>query len=233
MTERSATVFKMHRCNRCDKVFTRRDNLERHMKDKHGNDSGYDTHGEDSESDMSTSREHDSDYSINSPDADSNDSTSVSSNDDYSAEVNIGSSDASADEDTDEPQEGSDMDFYSVDPWIELTGNVYSANSSAAKEHYNAFISSGMSSATALRATFREMKPLYLKDLQENYRAQLRFIERLKKDATHRKIMESIRSKVSDGYDRIEAIDSVVDQRRHLLKRKLTLEMQAIMLEED
>jgi ABC-type Zn2+ transport system substrate-binding protein/surface adhesin len=136
------------------------------------------------------------------------------------------------DEDDDDDDEDEGHGRYQIDPWVELTYSVYAKYSDAATEKFEEYVQSGQSTRDAIHSTFTDLKPLYLKELLSRYRHLMELVASLKKDPTHRKIKESITEKRASGYDRLEAIESAVEDRRHLLKRKLSAGMQEIEFEE-
>jgi cobalamin biosynthesis protein CobT len=143
------------------------------------------------------------------------------------------SSEDDDDDDDDDDDEDEEHGKYRIDPWVELTYPVYAKYSDAATEKFEEYVQSGQSPRDAIDSTFTDMEPLYLKELLSRYRHLMELVASLKKDPTHRKIKESITEKRASGYDRLEAIESAVEDRRHLLKRKLSAGMQEIEFEEE
>jgi ABC-type Zn2+ transport system substrate-binding protein/surface adhesin len=140
--------------------------------------------------------------------------------------------DESSEDDEDDDDEDEEHGRYRIDPWVELTYPVYAKYSDAATEKFEEYVQSGQSTRDAIDSTFTDLKPLYLKELLSRYRHLMELVASLKKDPTHRKIKESITEKRASGYDRLEAIESAVEDRRHLLKRKLSAGMQDIEIDE-
>ena len=133
------------------------------------------------------------------------------------------SSEDEAGERSEEEEDGhSDGGDEEGDPWEELILDAASTLRSRYEELRESFENDGMSELDAKKHAFSEILPELEKALRNIYIDRLHWMWDMKKDPTHKKIMETRKRLLEDDdFDEDEALTAAVKKRKFLLKRLL------------
>ena len=180
-------------CQYCGRVFNRGYNLRRH------------------EDEYCPYREEDNSSDECSPPKKSRDA------EDDEDDVSSSSCDESSEysEDDDEIKE-------EIDPWATLIEDAKVIVRSKYEELLNVFQMNGQDKNIAKQKAFEKILPDFQKEFADVYMDNIRWIKALKKDAVHRKIMQTKEALINeDSFDPDEALSAAVDKRKFLLKKLL------------
>ena len=111
----------------------------------------------------------------------------------------------------------------------EIQSSEDDASSVAMQKHKAAFqemkmnlTQSGLDEETAGETAYSNILPELQKELESIYLQRLQWIQQLKKDPVHKKIMETKDALVNDNhFDQEEAMEAAVNKRKFIIKRHL------------
>ena len=109
-----------------------------------------------------------------------------------------------------------------VDPWMPMVEEAVQEHKTAFQEMKMNLIHSGLDEQTAGEKACSSILPELQKELESIYLQRLQWIQRLKKDPVHKKIMQRKDAFVNnDDFDPEEAMEAAVNKRKFLIKRHL------------
>ena len=109
-----------------------------------------------------------------------------------------------------------------VDPWMPMVEEAMQEHKTAFQEMKMNLIHSGLDEQTAGEKAYSSILPELQKELESIYLQRLQWIQRLKKDPLHKKIMQTKDAFVNnDDFDPEEAMEAAVNKRKFLIKRRL------------
>ena len=108
------------------------------------------------------------------------------------------------------------------DPWMPMVDEAMQQHEAAFEEMKKNLIDSGLDEQSAGEKAYSNIFPQLQKELEGIYMERLLWMNQLKKDPVHKKIMQTKLAFVeNDDFDREEAIEAAIDKRRFLIKRIL------------
>ena len=142
-------------------------------------------------------------------------SLTVGSEDDASSVTNDGSqSSMTVDSETEEEEE--------ADPWMPTVEEAMQKHKVASQEMKINLTQSGLDEETAGETAYSNILPELQKELESIYLQRLQWIQQLKKDPVHKKIMQTKDALVNDDhFDPEEAMEAAFNKRKFLIKRRL------------
>ena len=106
------------------------------------------------------------------------------------------------------------------DPWSPLRQKVGKDLKGPYLKEVQQFVDTGKSQDYAENAAFNTLLPVSRRRLRRTYLERLKWTHRIKHDATHRKVMKTLRRFIEeDDMDFDEAAESAVPKRKFLLNR--------------
>ena len=124
------------------------------------------------------------------------------------------------DENSGSEEEDEDPDY---DPWLPLRRKVREDIEEKYIKEVKRFLDMGKTQDYAANAAFNVLLPLSRRRLRRTYLQRLLWTHRIKRDALHRKVMNTLqRFMDEDDMDFEEAAESAVEKRKFLLNRTLT-----------
>ena len=109
-----------------------------------------------------------------------------------------------------------------VDPWMPMVEEAMQKHKPAFQEMKMNLTQSGLDEETAGETAYSNILPELQKELESIYLQRLQWIQQLKKDPVHKKIMETKDALVNDDhFDQEEAMEAAVNKRKFLIKRHL------------
>ena len=137
---------------------------------------------------------------------------SQSSEDDASSVATDGSqSSMTGDSETEEEE---------ADPWMLMVEEAMQKHKAAFQEINMNLTQSGLDEETAEETAYSNILPELQQELETIYLQRLQWIQQLKKDPVHKKIMQTKNALVNDDdFDPEEAMEAAVNKRQFLIKR--------------
>ena len=109
-----------------------------------------------------------------------------------------------------------------VDPWMPMVEEAMQKHKAAFQEMKVNLTHSGLDEEIAGETAYSNILPALQKELESIYLQRLQWIQQLKKDPVHKKIMETKDALVNDDhFDQEEAMEAAVNKRKFLIKRHL------------
>ena len=109
-----------------------------------------------------------------------------------------------------------------ADPWMRMVEEAMQKHKAAFQEIKMNLTQSGLDEETAGETAYSNILPELQKELETIYLQRLQWIQRLKKDPVHTKIMQTKNALVNDDhFDLEEAMEAAVNKRQFLIKRHL------------
>ena len=109
-----------------------------------------------------------------------------------------------------------------LDPWMPMVEEAMQKHKAAFQEMKMNLTQSGLDEETAGETAYSNILPELQKELESIYLQRLQWIQQLKKDPVHKKIMETKDALVNDDdFDQEEAMEAAVNKRKFLIKRHL------------
>ena len=109
-----------------------------------------------------------------------------------------------------------------ADPWMPMVEEAMQKHKAAFQEMKMNLTHSGLDEQTAGETAYSNILPELQKELKSIYLQRLQWIQQLKKDPVHKKIMQTRDSVVNDDdFDPEEAIEAAVNKRKFLINRHL------------
>ena len=139
----------------------------------------------------------------------------LSSEDDASSVATHGShSPMTGDSESEEEEE--------ADPWMPMVEEAMQKHKAAFQEMKMNLTHSGLDEETAGETAYSNILPELQKELECIYLQRLQWIQELKKDPVHKKIMQTYPAFVNDDdFDPEEALEATVNKRKFLIERRL------------
>lgn len=161
----------MFRCDRCQKCFTRKDNMNRHIRTMHGlSEFENDTNGDD-ESQASVSSE---DLGTDNDSKGNHSETDSTLSDDSGDEFDGGWNNTDSEED-------------SNDPWDVIVSQTYDTFNSKYQKEVNKLIQDGDDENVARTTVYDEFIPIFRKDIASKYLNRILWYDRMKMNPIHKK----------------------------------------------
>ena len=108
------------------------------------------------------------------------------------------------------------------DPWMSMVEEAMQNHRTTFEEIKMNFIHSGLDEQSAIEKAYANILPKIQKELESIYMERLLWMQQLKKDPIHQKIMQTRDSFVdTDDFDPDEAMEAAVNKRKFLIKRLL------------
>ena len=108
------------------------------------------------------------------------------------------------------------------DPWMPMVDEAMEQHDVAFEEMKMNLIDSGLDEQSAREKAYSKKFPQLQKELEGIYMERLSWMNQLKKDPVHEKIMQTKEAFVeNDDFDPEEAIEAAIDKRKFLIKRIL------------
>ena len=109
------------------------------------------------------------------------------------------------------------------DSWMPMVEEVMQKHKAAFEEmKMNYILESGLNKQSADQKTYANILSKLQKELASIYLQRLQWIQQLKKDPVHKKIMQTKSALVNgDDFDPEEAMEAAVNKRKFLIKRRL------------
>ena len=108
------------------------------------------------------------------------------------------------------------------DPWMPMVDEAMQQDETAFEEMKNNLIDSGLDEQSAREKAYSNIFPQLQKELEGIYMERLLWMNQLKKDPVHKKIMQTKEAFVgNDDFYPEEAIEAAIDKRKFLIKRIL------------
>ena len=108
------------------------------------------------------------------------------------------------------------------DPWMLMVDEELQQHEAAFEEMKMNLIDSGLDEQSAREKAYSNIFPQLQKELEGIYMERLLWMNQLKKDPVHKKIMQTKEAFVeNDDFDPEEAIEAAIDKRKFLIKRLL------------
>ena len=105
-----------------------------------------------------------------------------------------------------------------ADPWMPMVEEAMQKHKAAFQE----MTQSGLDEKTAGETAYSNILPELQKELESIHLQRLQWIQQLKKDPVHKKIMQTKNALVNDDdFDPEEAMEAAVNKRKFLIKRRL------------
>ena len=161
-------------------------------------------------------RRHENEYCpLKSEEREMSETESQTSDDDASSVATDGSqSSMTVDSETEEEEE--------ADPWMPMVEEAMQKHKAAFQEMKMNLTHSGLDEETAGETAYSNILPELQKELESIYLQRLQWIQQLKKDPVHKKIMQTKDALVNDDhFDPEEAMEAAVNKRKFLIKRHL------------
>ena len=109
-----------------------------------------------------------------------------------------------------------------ANPWMRMVEETMQIHKAAFQEIKMNLTQSGLDEETAGETAYSNILPELQKELETIYLQRLQWIQRLKKDPVHKKIMQTKNALVNDDhFDPEEAMEAAVKKRQFLIKRHL------------
>lgn len=109
-----------------------------------------------------------------------------------------------------------------TDPWIPLIEEARERSNVDFDEMKESLVNSGLDEQTAENQAYSNILPKLQKELESIYMQRLMWINQLKKDPIHRKIMHTKKGFIeNDDFDPQEAMEAAIDKRKFLINRLL------------
>ena len=113
-------------------------------------------------------------------------------------------------------------DEMETDPWIPMVEEAMQQHEIAFEEMKMSLIDSGLDEKSAIEKAYSNIFPQLQKELEGIYMERLLWMNQLKNDPVHKKIMQTKEAFVeNDDFDPEEAIEAAIDKRKFLIKRIL------------
>jgi hypothetical protein len=192
-------------CDECGSSFASRYNLERHRDRKHPD--------EDKES-MVASDDDDKESMVTDSDAEEEERTQDKTESESESENEGG----------DEEDQATDEENEEFHPQIinDTSNKAWERYASKFEDLVEEYTVEGKDEADAKQAAYNVILPLYRKAFREEYTDMLLRIRELKKDPTHKAVMESAkRFRDDDDYTFKESLRAAVTKRKHLINELL------------
>ena len=127
---------------------------------------------------------------------------------------------------TDGPQSSmtgdSETEEEEADPWMPMVEEAMQKHKAAFQEMKMNLTQSGLNEETAGETAYSNIVPELQKELETIYLQHLQWIQQLKKDPVHKKIMQTKDAFVNDDhFNPEEAMEAAVNKRKFLIKRHL------------
>ena len=127
---------------------------------------------------------------------------------------------------TDGPQSSmtgdSETEEEEADPWMPMVEEAMQKRKAAFQEMKMNLTQSGLNEETAGETAYSNIVPELQKELETIYLQRLQWIQQLKKDPVHKKIMQTNDAFVNDDhFNPEEAMEAAVNKRKFLIKRHL------------
>ena len=107
-----------------------------------------------------------------------------------------------------------------ADPWMPMVEKAMQKHKAAFQEMK--MTQSGLDEETAGETAYSNILPELQKELESIYLQRLQWIQQLKKDPVHNKIMQTKNALANDDdFDPEEAMEAAVNKRKFLIKRRL------------
>ena len=117
-----------------------------------------------------------------------------------------------------EEEEGEEEKY----PWMPMVEEAMQKHKAAFEEMKMNYIESGLDKQSADQKAYSDILSNLQKELASIYLQRLQWIQQLKKDAVHKKIMQTKNALVNDhDFDLEEAMEAAVNKRKFLIKRRL------------
>ena len=140
---------------------------------------------------------------------------SQSSDDDASSVATHGSeSPMTTDSETETEEE-------EADPWMPMVEEAMQKHKAAFQEMKMNLTHSGLDEQTAGETAYSNILPELQKELRSIYLQRLQWIQQLKNDPVHEKMMQTKDTFVNDDFDLEEAMEVAVNKRKFLINRHL------------
>ena len=108
------------------------------------------------------------------------------------------------------------------DPWMPMVEEAMQKHKAAFQEMKMNLTQSGLDEETAGETAYSNILPELQKELESIYLQRLQWIQQLKNDPVHKKIMQTKNALVNDDdFDLEEAMEAAVNNRKFLFKRRL------------
>ena len=109
-----------------------------------------------------------------------------------------------------------------ADPWMPVVEEAMQKHKAAFQEMKMNLTQSGLDEETAGETAYSNILPELQKELKSIYLQRLQWIQQLKKDLVHKKIMQTKDALVNDDdFDPDKAMEAAVNKRKFLIKRRL------------
>ena len=109
-----------------------------------------------------------------------------------------------------------------ADPWMPMVEEAMQKHKAAFQEMKMNLTHSGLDEQTVGETAYSNILPELQKELKSIYLQRLQWIQQLKKDPVHKKIMQTRNSLVNDDdFDPEEAMNAAVNKRKFLINRHL------------
>ena len=108
------------------------------------------------------------------------------------------------------------------DSWMPMIEEAMQKHKAAFEEMKMNYIESGMDKQPADQKAYSDILSKLQKELASIYLQRLQWIQQLKKDPVHKKIMQTKNALVNDDdFDPEEAMEAAINKRKFLIKRRL------------
>ena len=109
-----------------------------------------------------------------------------------------------------------------ADPWMPMVEEAMQKHKAAFQEMKMNLTHSGLNEQTAGETAYSNILPEFQKELKSIYLQRLQWIQQLKKNPVHKKIMQTRDALVNDDdFDPEEAMEAAVNKRKFLINRHL------------
>ena len=108
------------------------------------------------------------------------------------------------------------------DPWLPIINEAKERWENEFEEIKEDLMHTGLDTETATDKATSKILPKIQKDLEDIYVERLMWMNEMKRDPVHRKIMQTKREFIdNDGFDQQEALEAAIDKRKFLISRHL------------
>ena len=116
----------------------------------------------------------------------------------------------------------SEQEEEEVDPWSPIIDEAKERVRASYEQMKDNFINSGLDEETAKNEASFKVMPKLQREVGNIYKERLEWIQEMKRDPVHKKIMQTKKDFMeNDDFDQEEALEAAVDKRKFLIRKLL------------